>query len=81
VEEKHIWHVNEQMAENRRGLPLSQVVSDLDFAREMVKQAVMASPVERLDQSLYGEIGIEGGAAHEIEHAGLIQAWRQKEGI
>ncbi len=81
TEEKYIWHVNNQMAENRRGLPLLQVIADLDFAREMVKQAVMAAPEDRLDQSLYGEIGIQGGAAHEIEHAGLIESWRKKEGV
>jgi hypothetical protein len=81
TEEKYVWHVNEQMAENRRGLSLDQLVSDLDFAREMVKQAVLAAPEDRLDQSLYAEIGIEGGAAHEVEHAGLIEAWRKKEGI
>jgi hypothetical protein len=79
--EKYVEHVNEQMATNRRRLPLAQVVSDLDFAREMVKQAVVACPEDRLDQSLYEEIGIQGGAAHEIEHAGLIAALRKREGI
>jgi hypothetical protein len=69
------------MAANRRALPLAQVVADLDFARQMVKQAVLACPEDRLNQSLYGEIGIQGGAAHEIEHAGLIEVWRKREGI
>lgn len=80
-EEEHIEHVNEQMAANRRALPLVQIVSDLTFAREMVKQAVAATPETRLDQSLYEEIGISGGAAHEIEHAELIKSWREREGI
>lgn len=79
--EEGVKHLNEQNAANRRSLPLQQVIADLDFAREMVKQAVIAAPEDRLDQSLYEEIGIEGGAAHEMEHAALITAWRQKEGI
>lgn len=81
VTEKYVKEVNEQMAENRRRLPLDQVLADLDFAREMVKQAVMSAPEDRLDQSLYEEIGISGGAAHEMEHAGLIEAWRKKENL
>ena len=75
--EQGVGHINNQMVENRRTLPLDQIVADLDFAREMVKQAVTSSPEDRLDQSLYEEIGISGGAAHEIEHAGLIAAWRK----
>jgi hypothetical protein len=81
TDEKSVEQINEQMAANRRPLPLAQVIADLEFAREMVKQAVLACPEDRLDQRLYEEIGIQGGAAHEIEHAGLIEAWRRKEGI
>ncbi len=81
TDEKGVERINEQMAANRRRLPLAQVVADLDFAREMVKQAVLACPEDRLDQRLYEEIGIQGGAAHEIEHAGRIEAWRKQEGI
>ena len=81
TDEKGVEHINEQMVANRRPLPLAQVVADLEFAREMVKQAVLACPEDRLDQRHYGDIGIQGGAAHEIEHAGLIVTWRQKEGI
>lgn len=79
--EDGVTHLNEQIAANRRRLTLAQVVADLEFAREMVKQAVLGAPEDRLDQSLYDEIGIQGGAAHEIEHAELITAWRRKEGI
>ncbi len=79
--EEGVEHINNQMVENRRSLPLDQLVADLDFAREMVKQAMISAPEDRLDQSLYSEIGISGGAAHEIEHAGLIEAWRKKESI
>jgi hypothetical protein len=76
-----VQHITEQLAPNRRRRPLAQFVAALDFARELVKQAVLACPEGRLDQRLYEEIGIQGGAAHEIEHAGLIEAWRQKEGL
>lgn len=79
--EKYVEHINEQMAANRRRLPLSQIVADLGFARDMVKEAVAACPEDRLDQSLYEEMGIQGGGAHELEHAGLIEAWRKAEGI
>ncbi len=81
TDEKGVERINEQMAANRRPLPLVQVVADLEFAREMVKQAVLSAPEDRLDTSLYAEIGIQGGAAHEIEHAGRIEAWRKQEGI
>lgn len=81
TDEKGVEHINEQMAANRRPVPLVQVVADLEFAREMVKQAVLSAPEDRLDTSLYEEIGIQGGAAHEIGHAILIEAWRKQEGI
>ena len=79
--EKDVEQVNEQMVANRRPLSLAQVIADLEFAREIVKQAVLSAAEDRLDPSLYEEIGIQGGAAHEIEHAGLITAWRRREGI
>jgi len=74
------WY-NEPMAANRRQLSLSQVLTDMAFARDMVLQAVALCPEERLDQSLYGEIGIEGGAGHDRVHAEIIKAWRKKERI
>lgn len=80
-DEEGVTPLNERMVANRRQLTLPQVLADLEFAREMVKQAVLACPEDRLDQRLYQEIGIQGGAAHEIEHAGLIEAWRKREGI
>src|SRR3990172_5465673 len=39
--ENGVRHINEQMAANRRRLPLAQVVADLNFARETLKQAVL----------------------------------------
>ncbi len=69
-----------QMAENRRRLPLSQVVADLGFAREMVRQAVLAAPEDRLVPSLFEEIGPHG-AGHEMAHVALIETWRKQAGL
>jgi hypothetical protein len=78
TDEGGVEQLNETIAGNRRNLPLAQVVADLGFAREMVKQALLAAPA--MDMSRFQEIG-PIGAGHEIEHAGLIEAWRKKEGI
>ena len=78
TDETGVEHLNEQIAANRRPLPLSQVVADLAFARDMVKQAVLAAA--DLDLSLFEEIG-PIGAGHEMSHAELITAWREKESI
>jgi hypothetical protein len=79
TDEKGVENINQQIAENRRRLPLPQVVADLGFAREMVRQAVLAAPEDRLIPSLFEEIGPHG-AGHEMSHAALIEAWRQAEG-
>jgi hypothetical protein len=71
--------INEQIAEGRRGIPLDQAMADLHFARDMVKQAILSAPADRLDPSLFAEIG-PAGAAHDDEHAGLIEASRTREG-
>lgn len=69
--------LNEAFVDNRRRLALGQVVADLEFAWEMVQQAVLACPEDRLAVRLYGEIGISGGAQHDIEHAEVIAALRK----
>jgi hypothetical protein len=80
TEEDGLEQMNRQMVENRRGLPLSQVMDDLRFVREMVKQAIVALPEEILDRAPFAEIG-PNGAGHEMDHADLIEAWRKQEGI
>lgn len=75
-----IDEINERFSSNRRSLSLAQVLSDLDFARVMVRQAIVACPEDRLNLSLYEEIG-PNGVGHDIAHAEMITAWRQKEGI
>ena len=74
--DERIDPVNALFAENRRGLPLTQVLADLEFAWEMVAQAVAACPEDRLDQRLYAGIGLAGGAEHDIAHAEVIAALR-----
>lgn len=73
--------VNRTFVELRRGLPLAQAVEDLQFARAMVIEAVANCPEEALEESRYGECGIEAGIAHDNEHAETIEAWRKGEGI
>ena len=72
--------INNLFATNRRSLPLEQVLSDLDFAREMVRQAVANCPEDRLDLRLLQELG-PNGAGHDTAHADVITAWRQRAGI
>ena len=74
--DERIDPINALFAENRRSLPLTQVLADLEFAWEMVLQAVAASPEDRLDQRLYAGIGLAGGAEHDIAHAEAITALR-----
>ena len=80
TDEAGVEHINQQFAANRRSLPLTQVLADLDFAREMVRQAIATCSEDRLDQRLYDELG-PNGAGHETGHAEMITAWRQREGL
>ena len=80
TDEAGVEHINQQFVANRRSLPLAQVLADLDFAREMVRQAVATCPEDRLDERLYEELG-PNGAGHETAHAEMITAWRQREGL
>jgi len=71
TDETGVEHINEQFAANRRPLPHAQVLADLDFAREMVRQAVSTCPEERLALTHYEELG-QNGAGHDMEHADMI---------
>jgi hypothetical protein len=79
-DEADIERLNQQFVENRRSLLLPQVISDLDFTRDMVRQALISCPDDRLDPRCYGELG-PNGAGHDLGHAGAIMGWRQREGI
>ncbi len=80
TDEAGVEQINEQFAANRRRLPHAQVLADLDFAREMVRQAVATCPEDRLALIHYEELG-PNGAGHETAHADMITAWRKREGI
>jgi hypothetical protein len=80
TDEAGVEHINQQFAANRRPLPIDQVLADLDFARDMVRQAVANCPEDRLDLRFYQELG-PNGAGHDSEHAEMIVAWRKGEGI
>jgi hypothetical protein len=75
--EEEVTPLNESVAANRRGLSLAQVVADLEFAWAMLEQAVAASPEERLEAGFSGDIG-PVGTAHDLSHAAMITAWRQR---
>lgn len=75
--EEQVTPLNEAVAAYRQGLSLAQVVADLEFAWSMVVQAVAACPEDRLDQSLFSEIG-PVGTAHDLSHAEMIQAMRRR---
>jgi hypothetical protein len=72
--------INQTFADLRRGLPLSQVIADLEFARGFVLQTIQSCPENALDQGLYPEVSINGGS-HDISHAQSIEEWRKREGL
>lgn len=73
--------LNEPTVDMRRTLPLKQIIWDLAYARDLVLQAVAIAPEDRLDNSLFEGIGLEGAASHDRDHAEIILAWRKKEGF
>jgi hypothetical protein len=75
--EADITPMNEMFVGFRRPLSLEQVVADLEFAWLMIDEAVAAAPEDRLDQRHYQEIGVQGGAGHDLEHAEFITAIRR----
>ena len=76
TDEAGVEHINQQFVANRRSLSTAQVLADLDFAREMVRQAVASAPENRLDLRFYEELG-PTGAGHETEHAKIIDSRRK----
>ncbi len=73
--------VNSVTVALRRSLPVSQVLADLEFARSLVIEAIAGCLEEALREENYGEVGLRGGVAHDLDHAATIKAWRQREGI
>jgi hypothetical protein len=58
----------------RRGLPLQQVMDELEVARERVLDAIASATERGLDERLYGEAGLR--SRHEEQHAEWINQWR-----
>ncbi len=73
--------VNRTFTDLRRGLAVAQIAEDLEFARAMVIEAVANCPEDALEESRYGECGIQAGIAHDNDHAETIEEWRKREGI
>ncbi len=78
--EEAVETINQTFTRLRRHLSFEQALCDLDFARAMVLQAIVAVPEARLDPELYEEMSPVGGAQHELAHAEMIKNWRQGEG-
>jgi hypothetical protein len=75
--EEEVTPINDAFATFRRGLPLAQVIADLEFAWSMVEQAVAACPDDRVVGPHYQEVG-PVGTAHDISHAEMIRSLRRK---
>lgn len=82
VSDERVDALNEMVAEARRGLPLAQIMADLEFAHEMVVEAVSSAPEAALDPALYGDgYQVNGSVWHDVEHAQAIESWRKKESL
>jgi uncharacterized damage-inducible protein DinB len=81
IPDEEIDAFNEMMGRHRRGLSVQQAISDLEFAWALVLDTVQNVDDDALNGRHYLEIGPQGGAGHDAEHAEMILAWRQKEGI
>lgn len=73
--------LNAMGVEHRRALPLAQLLWELDFIRGRILDELRQAPEAALDPVRYGEFGLDGGAAHEREHAEAILQWRRDRGL
>jgi uncharacterized damage-inducible protein DinB len=62
----------------RSGLPLSQVMAELESSRARVLAAIDTATERGLDETRYGEAGLR--STHELAHAWMIQRWRAQRG-
>jgi hypothetical protein len=77
VSDEDIDRLNAIKSSPRRALSLAQVLEDLEFARALVLDAIAHAPEAALDEGRYGEIGLQGAAGHDREHAGMIRRIRE----
>jgi hypothetical protein len=73
--------LNKMGVEHRRYLSLEQILWELDFVRARILMTIENAPEDSLEASRYGEFGLDGGAAHEREHADTIVRWRRESGL
>lgn len=81
LDDDQVEALNSLTVSFRRGLPLAQVMEDLDFARSLVVEAIAGAPEQALREENFEEVGLRGGIEHDIDHASAIRAWREREGI
>ena len=63
----------------RKDFSLAQVTWEFETTRRKLLEAIAAATEVGLDASRYGEPGLV--SQHEVEHAGWIRAWREKNEI
>ncbi len=56
---------NEIVISLRRNLPMRQVMTDLDMAREKVLVAIAEAPERALDCEAYGNYAVDGSIEHD----------------
>lgn len=78
MDDEQVDEFNNLHARLRRGWSLERVRGELEFTRSRVLEAIARSTEAGLDQSRYQEVGLEGGAGHESEHAAVIRRWKEK---
>lgn len=70
---------NEMSYALRKDFSLAQARWEFDTSRRKLLEAIEAATELGLDSSRYGEPGLVN--EHEVEHAGWIRAWREKNGL
>jgi hypothetical protein len=72
--------LNAALSESRRSMSVTQVLADMEFARDLVLQAVESAPDDALNENRYVDLGLLGSAEHDRDHAQMICRIREKEG-
>jgi len=76
--EAQVGAYNELGHELRTAHSLAQVLWEMEHSRDWLLRAIGEASERGLDGSLYGEAGLRSD--HEMEHAGWIRAWRERNG-
>ncbi len=81
------WHMTDEQDEAynalaysiRAGMPLNQVMWELDTSRRRLLDAIAVATENGMDASRYGAAGLR--SMHEREHSGWIRRWRTERGV